>query len=330
MCTINLMENGALVSKKCGRIVITKQEDITSIPIETIDGINVYGKPQMTTQCIEECLKRGIPISFYSSYGGYLGGFNAIDSINVGRQRLQSRFNETEASFEIARKIIHAKISNQIVLLRRYSRDMCEDVNKEISNMNSFRQKSLSSDRIDQLMGYEGMAARCYFAALSKLVNPEYAFNGRSKHPPKDKFNSLLSYGYSLLYKEFYGMIKASGLNPYFGFIHSDKEYHAALVSDMIEEWRAVIIDSLVMGMINGNEMAKDDFAQAEGETSYLSRNGIKKFNNKYSRKMNKVTSYYPGHPNITYRKMMDMQIKSLIHAIEMDDSGMYTPIMIR
>lgn len=96
------------------------------------------------------------------------------------------------------------------------------------------------------------------------MADTEYAFKGRSKLPPKDEFNSMISLGYSLLLNDKYSKVENRGLNPYFGFLHSDREKHPTLISDMMEEWRAVLIDSLVMSMINGHEILIDDFERYE------------------------------------------------------------------
>ena len=104
-------------------------------------------------------------------------------------------------------------------------------------------------------MGYEGAAARIYFSTLGKLIDSEFIFSGRNKRPPLDPFNSMISLGYSIILNEIYGKLEGKGLNPYFGILHKDREKHPTLASDMMEEWRAVLIDTLVMGMLNGQPL---------------------------------------------------------------------------
>ena len=120
----------------------------------------------------------------------------------------------------------------------------------------------LSLDKIDtcttvnEIIGYEGNAARIYFQCLGKLVDDDFKFEKRSRRPPLDEFNSMLNLGYSILMNEIYSRVENKGLNAYFGFVHQDREKHPTLVSDIIEEWRAVIIDSMVMSLVNGHEIA--------------------------------------------------------------------------
>lgn len=98
---------------------------------------------------------------------------------------------------------------------------------------------------VSQIMGYEGIAARHYFMGLSKCILPEFGFCGRSRRPPKDEFNSMISLGYAMLMNEIYGAVEGKGLNVYAGFLHQDRERHPTVASDMMEEWRSVLIDSM-------------------------------------------------------------------------------------
>ena len=176
------------------------------------------------------------------------------------------------------------------------------------------------------------MAAKSYFAGLSRLVDEKFYFKGRSKQPPRDEFNSMLSLGYSILMNEIYSKLENRGLNPYFGFIHSDRENHPTLVSDMIEEWRAPIVDSMVMSMVNGHEIFVEDFYQDVDTPGYfLNKDGMKKFLNKIDGKLRAETKYldYVDYA-VNFRRAIDLQIGQLVKAIEEDDYRLYNPIWLR
>ena len=198
--------------------------------------------------------------------------------------------------------------------------------------INTSYHKLDSCDKIEQLMGYEGTAAKFYFQGLSKLVEPEFKFNGRSKRPPKDEFNSMLSLGYSILMNEIYGKIQNKGLNPYFGFIHRDKEKHPTLASDLMEEWRAVIIDSVVMSLVNGHEIQLEHFHHDLYEPGYyLTNDGMKIFINKLEKKLHTDTKYlsYVEYP-VSFRRGMELQLGQLVNALEENDATIYQPMRIR
>ena len=128
-------------------------------------------------------------------------------------------------------------------------------------------------------MGYEGTAAKIYFKILGTLIEPEFSFKGRSKRPPLDPFNSMISLGYSIIMNELYGKIEGKGLNPYFGVMHKDREKHPTLASDLMEEWRAVLIDSTVLSMINGHEITKEEFyTMTEQPGVFLEKDALRKY----------------------------------------------------
>ena len=171
-----------------------------------------------------------------------------------------------------------------------------------------------------------------YFKRLSKLVEPEFSFNGRSRRPPKDEFNAMISLGYSILMNEMYGKVENKGLNPYFGFIHRDKEHHPTLVSDLIEEWRAVIVDSVVMSLINGHEISLEHFyGDMEEPGCFLTKEGMKIFINKLEKKERTDTKYlsYVNYA-VSFRRAIELQIVELVKALEMEDATLYKPIRIR
>ena len=251
--TIGITENRFQVKYKDGMV--------KSIPAETLEVIEVFGKIQITTQCVTECLKRGVNILFYSTQGAYFGRLISTNHVNVQRQRMQEKVTEDKKfRLDFSRCIINAKIRNQIVVLRRYARNRENDIRRAVIEMQNMYRKLETAQSIEQLMGYEGTAAKIYFRELGRLIDPAFAFAGRNRRPPRDPFNSVISLGYSIILNELYGKIEGKGLNPYFGVMHSDREKHPTLASDLMEEWRAVLIDSVALSMLNGHELQREDF----------------------------------------------------------------------
>ena len=182
------------------------------------------------------------------------------------------------------------------------------------------------------MIGFEGQAAKSYFQGLSKCIDEEFKFQGRSRRPPKDEFNSMISFGYSLLLNEVYCKIEMKGLNPYFGFIHRDAEKHPTLASDLMEEWRAVIVDATVMSLINGYEIKKEHFQADLDQTGcYLTREGLKIFLNKLERKFRTEVRYLKYTDSaVSFRRAILLQMDRLAKAIEEGDASIYEPIIIR
>lgn len=323
--TIGIAENRFQVKYKDGML--------KSVPAETLEVIEVFGKIQITTQCMTECLKRGINILFYSTNGAYFGRLISTSHVNVQRQRKQADIWKNEP-FKLAfsQKIIDAKIRNQIVILRRYARSCCRNIDRSVVEMQNMHKKVLLAKSIEQVMGYEGTAAKVYFKVLGELINPEFAFSGRSRRPPMDPFNSMISLGYSIIMNELYGKIEGKGLNPYFGIMHKDREKHPTLASDLMEEWRAVLIDSTALSMLNGHELCPEDFYSGiEQPGVFLEKDAFRKYVKKLEvkfRTQNRYLSYVDY--SVSFRKALDLQINQFVHAIESEDVDAYQPIVIR
>lgn len=333
MSYLYLCEYGASVGVEENQVVVKYQDGMKKmIPIETLESIQIFGRASITEPCVIQCLKKGIDVSYYSKGGSYFGRLQSTGHVNAARQRQQGRLGETGFALELSRRWIEAKIHNQRVVLKRYERSEGVSVEEEVKMMNLLGRKALEAGTLDELRGYEGNAAKYYFQGLSKLVEPEFAFQGRSRRPPRDVFNSMLSLGYSLLMNEIYGKIEGKGLNPYFGFLHADKEKHPTLASDLMEEWRAVIVDSMVMSLVNGHEIRKEHFElELEGPGIYLTKEGMKIFLKKYNLKVCTKARYlsYADYP-VSFRRGMDLQVNGLVQAIENEDAAYYQPIRIR
>lgn len=328
-----MSENGASVHFEKNYITVKlEQRVLTKVPIENLEAVYIFSSVQVTSQTVIECLKRGIYISYLSKGGIYYGRLQSMGHVNVLRQRKQAMLADTKFSLELAKRIISGKIHNQEIVLKRYARSENKDVEDIVSKMRQSFRKIENCHTVAEIMGYEGNAAKLYFEGLGRMVEKEFAFKGRSKRPPKDEFNSMLSLGYSILVSELYGRLENKGLNPYFGFIHSDRENHATLVSDMMEEWRATLIDSTVMSLINGHEIRKEHFRRDNGADGYyLTKEGLGIYLKKYDNKMRTEVKYldYIDYA-ASFRTSLDLQINRLAKAIEEEDASIYHPIWLR
>lgn len=211
-------------------------------------------------------------------------------------------------------KILCAKIKNQSVVLRRYEKSRGINLEEEQKMLTICKNKIMTCNRIEEMIGFEGQAAKYYFKGLAACIDKEFSFQGRSRRPPRDEFNSMISLGYSILMNEVYCKIEMKGLNPYFGFIHRDAEKHPTLASDMMEEWRAVIVDATAMSMINGHEIQKEHFNFSMDEPGcYLTRDGLKIYLNKLERKFQTEVRYlkYVDYA-VSFRRGIFLQVKCL------------------
>ncbi len=334
MSYLYVSEQGAYIGINGNRFQVKYKDGmIKSIPAETLEVIEVFGKVQLTTQCVAECLKRGVSVIYYSINGAYYGRLVSTTHVNVQRQRKQAAIaNDDVFKVDFSRKIISAKIRNQMVILRRYARNKDIDIERPLVEMQIMQKKVICAKTVEQIMGYEGTAARIYFKILALLIDPKFTFSGRSRRPPRDPFNSMISLGYSIILNEIYGKIEGKGLNPYFGVMHKDREKHPTLASDLMEEWRAVLIDSTALSMLNGHELSVDDFySEMDQPGVFLTQDAFKLYIKKLENKF-RTDSRYLSYIDyaVSFRRALDFQIGQFVKAIETEDVDVYTPIVIR
>jgi CRISPR-associated protein Cas1 len=281
-----------------------------------------------------ELLEREIPVTWLSSTGRFFGRLDSTAAVNIERQREQFRRGDDRPfCLQLAKAFILGKIRNSRVVLRRYNRDLkLEEVEKIINDLKIHGESMERAESLDQLLGYEGTCSRIYFRGLSLLVSDTFKFKGRNRQPPRDYFNSLLSFGYTMLLYEIYTVLVNKGLHPYAGFMHQIKRGHPALASDMIEEWRPVIVDSAVMNIAQ-NDIYKPDYFVVDEKTGgvYLDKITSKDFIGRFESKINATHHYLPylDHPT-SFRESIQFQAGTLVKAIENNDPGLYKPVLIR
>ena len=332
MSFIYVTANGATVGIDGGHIEVRYTDGrIDKFPKYVVEGISIFGKSQLTATCIQFCMENGIQVSFFTQAGRYYGKLSSARLSDIDRLRKQMKVTENEEfSLEIAKKIMCAKINNQYVVVKRYMKGQSEKKKTLLFPMRNARRKVPFAKTLQQVMGYEGISARTYFSMLSDIVNENFRFNGRNRRPPNDPFNAMLSFGYSLLTKEVFGEIENRGLNAYVGFIHSERDRIPALACDLVEEWRAIIVDSAVMSLIQGNEVKTDMFMTDKTQCQMDSKM-IKILLAKIEKKMHTRMHYLPYiQKEVTFREAIWFQISRLAKAIETGNPDIYFPIYIR
>ena len=336
MSVLYVCELNARLEKTGNRIIVKKgEEQLNSVPMEKVESIVLMGTVHITTPLTMELLEREIPVTWLSSTGKFFGRLEPTTGVNVERQREQFRRGDDEAfSLELAKSIITAKIKNSCVVLKRLNRERNLDtIDTAVKEIRESTEGVERAGNIEQLLGMEGNASKKYFRALALMVAKGFEFNKRTRQPPTDPFNSLLSFGYTLLFYELYTAVVSKGLHPYMGFLHKVKYGHPALVSDIIEEWRAIIVDSLVMKLVNNEIIQTQDFEVPVGEGGgvFLKRLMAKEFIKHFESRLRNTGKYlsYIDY-GVNFRESFIFQAGSLAKAIEEKDPTIYRPVIMR
>lgn len=330
MGLLYVSENDAVIGINSGKFYVKHKDEIVEIPEKTVTGISIFGYSQMTTQCIRYCLDENIRVCFFSKAGKYSGCLNSAGFDNINRIEKQLElFKNKEVCLCLSKKIVSAKINNQLVVVHRYMKEK-DAFGEQIKQMKIAKNKVMQCDSVSQIMGYEGIASRNYFDILSGLVCAEFCFFGRNRRPPKDPFNAMLSLGYSLLTSEISGEIENIGLSSEIGFFHQTAVNNPALASDLIEEWRPVLIDSLVMSLVQGKEIHKEQFLITE-QGCYLNNEGKSIYLGKLEKKLHQSMQYlnYINKP-VSFRLGLWHQIQCMRQVIEESNAELYNPVTIR
>jgi CRISPR-associated protein Cas1 len=252
---------------------------LQEVQLPLLEQVLVFGKSQVTTQAIRACLWRNIPIAYLSRMGYCYGRIIAIERGYRQLARYQRELTGLERLL-VAQALVKAKLLNSRVILQRQQRKRSSlTLETAITQLAHFANQVPQIEEIDRLLGIEGAGANCYFQALGECLNhPEFTFMGRSRRPPGNPVNALLSFGYQVLWNHLLTLVELQDLDPYEGCLHQGSYRHAALVSDLIEPFRAPIVDALVLQAINNGELeAQSDFEYRDGGC-FLGETGRRKW----------------------------------------------------
>lgn len=271
--TLYLLEQGAIVTRDGDQLqVLHEQEVLANVGLPQLDLVLVLGNIGVTTPALQTCLSLQIPLVFMARTGKLYGvahGANAVSATVLRAQVLTSSFEHQR--LELARAMVHAKIINSRTLLKRWHKNRIghpaqAQLHQASLTLRDAAWRCKTANNLDTLRGLEGAAAANYFAATRALIPEQWGFGPRIAYSPPDPVNALLTFGYSLLRANLLAMVCAEGLSPYVGFLHADGHNHAALVSDLMEEFRALVVDALVMDLIAHRRLKPEDFHTTEPE----------------------------------------------------------------
>ncbi|GHU72579.1 CRISPR-associated endonuclease Cas1 [Spirochaetia bacterium] len=271
--TLYVSSQGAYLHQEGETVVIEKEKQkVLQIPIHTIGGIVCFGNVLCSPFLLGFCAERDVAVSFLSEHGRFLASVRGPVSGNVLLRRRQYRMaDDEEATRRIAAQVVSGKLANCRIVMNRTIRDHAAKVDAP-----SLRAASTAIDRImdrvpkaestDEVRGFEGQAAAEYFKVFNHLIieqKTDFVFTDRNRRPPLDEVNALLSFIYTLLAHDVRSALETVGLDPAVGFLHRDRPGRPGLALDIMEEFRPVIADRLVLSLINRRQVSKNGFTKA-------------------------------------------------------------------
>ncbi|MCP4082547.1 MAG: CRISPR-associated endonuclease Cas1, partial [Planctomycetaceae bacterium] len=239
------------------------------------------------------------------------------DPVKLHKQQFRQSDDE-DFCLKIAKEIIRCKISNSLVVLRRHARHRdLPAFEQAVSELRRIIPTLAVAQTLDQVRGYEGYAANLYFQAIATAIDPDWRFTKRVKRPPTDPINAMLSFGYTLLFYNVFSLLRLHGLNPHVGFLHPIRMGHPALVSDMVEEFRALIVDAVVLNLVLNRRLSPTDFsAQPDTLACRLNDSARRKFIHALEKKMNAGVTHPNSGLKLDYRRCIAHQTRYLASVI--------------
>lgn len=245
-----------------------------ALPIHHLDAIAAFGQVMVSPGLIELCLESGVALTYLTEAGRLIGRIDAPRSGNVLLRREQfRRADRPESCVPLARSFVAGKIHNARNALLRAARetDDAGDVaalNAAANRMAEHVEFLPRADTLDEVRGREGDSARSYFAAFPSMIRhgrQELAMDGRSRRPPLDPVNAMLSFTYALMVHDCVAALTAAGLDPDVGFLHTDRPGRPSLALDLVEEFRTLVADRLVLALINRRQVTHAQFVRRDG-----------------------------------------------------------------
>ncbi|MBN2684876.1 MAG: CRISPR-associated endonuclease Cas1 [Pontiellaceae bacterium] len=294
-----------------------------SVPLADVDRATVIGHPRIPVSVFQRLMKEGIPVGFVSEKGHWYGTLHPDGDRNVARRLLQyEQYRNSALRLQCARKVVAAKIRNQRRALQRLAANRgkaAEPVQTTaIDELRQLRRKAARAADADALRGLEGCAAARYFERLAAFFPEACPFNGRSRRPPRNAANALLSWTYTIVLSEIDAALRLQGLDPCLGWLHEVSAGTPALSLDLLEPLRAPVCDLLVLNLLNHAILGPKDFhISAEDGGTYLNEDARKKFFIHYESHMQRRFKPAAGENHTDLRQCLQRQVWTVLRLLE-------------
>jgi CRISPR-associated protein Cas1 len=299
-----------------GDCIVVRQRDekLAEVRIMDVSSVACMGAVQVTTQALRQLLDRGVPVSYFSRSGWYYGQLGGLDHKNVLLRRAQFRVAfDAARSLDIARGLVANKIRNQRTVLRRNHSGGIDEALREMATM---ARRSEGAPDLATLLGLEGNAARVYFGAFGGMLKGPFAavdglYEGRSRRPPRDPVNAVLSFCYGVLTKDVTVTLQTMGFDALQGYFHQPRYGKPALALDLMEPFRPLIGDSVALAVLNTGAVQPGDFVRSTAGCA-MNEGARKAVLEAYARRMDELVTHPLFGYRISYRRVVEVQARLL------------------
>ncbi|MBI4517326.1 MAG: CRISPR-associated endonuclease Cas1 [Deltaproteobacteria bacterium] len=335
MKTAYITEQGATL-RRDGPVlqVWTGKKRITELLVHDLDQLVLMGNIMITPAVLDFLIAERVDTVFMSIHGRFRGRLMHEHSKNVRLRLAQYQQLQTPGvALALAQRLVRGKILNTRAFVLKAARRMGGDseLAEAAARLLAMAERLAEMKTLEQVRGCEGRASAVYFGIFGRLLkHPDFTFTDRNRRPPLDPVNVLLSLGYTLLANAVETAIQIVGLDPYLGALHEIAYGRPSLVCDLMEEYRSVIVEPMVVACINQRSFAAGDFESAgEGEPVRFKRAALKWFVELFERRLRGTILYPPRGQRLTYRQVIEEQVRRCARVL-LGTEAVYEPFLIR
>lgn len=353
MATLYLTEQQSLVKKEGDTLVVHIPENKETsqpkrkvrVPLLKIERVVVQGDSTLTSPAISALMEHNAEVTFLNRYGRFQGQLSPPFSKN-GQLRLAqtAAYHNPQQHHHLTQQFVIGKLTNMRTMLlranRKHKKPQIQTATEKIQTAIRTVQQTAADPALPdpaqpqtdsaygRILGQEGAATAHYFGCFAHLLNQPELFNGRTRRPPRDPANALLSYGYTILLHQIISAIGIVGLDPYIGYLHRSKYGKPALALDLMEEFRPLIVDSTVLTLFNNSTLTANSFIETFG-TYRLTDKARRTFLTKLEARLDETITHPTFNYKTTYRRSLELQTRLLAKTLQ-GEIDSYPPFKTR
>ena len=333
MSTLYVTQQDVVLRKTDERLKVTqKGSTLLDVPMLKVSQVVVFGRVTVTAATLQALLERQVPVCYLSQHGRYVGRIEPALSKNSLLRSAQYRAAfSAGATLALARQMVRGKLSNMRVLLQRTNRGVDDPaVSLAVDQLKTQIASVQDAPNLDHLRGLEGAGSAAYFGVFDTLLKPSgMRFVKRVRRPPTDPVNALLSFGYALLASDIQSAVNAVGFDPYQGYLHVEHYGRPSLALDLMEEFRPLIVDSVVLTCVNKRIIGPENFQVELGQVHRLTDGARRKFLTQYEERKNTEIQHPIFEYKATYLRCFELQARLLAKCLK-GEIAEYPPFITR
>lgn len=318
-----------ILTRRDFSLLFESDETRRRLPVETMKQINVYSDVQIAPSALSLLSKHGVRIAFFDLHGNLQGFYTPYEACNAseGLSRQYELCAQPSLRLEYAKEFERAAFRSMLATVKYYRKVGCRNIDSQIDAIEGLARQVGAAGSVNGLMLVEARARSSYYACFDAILEgSDFAFGARSKRPPKNEVNAMISFGNAILYNKLLQIIWRAGLDPKMGIVHSSRDRAASLHLDFADVFKPLIVDRVVFSLINRREVKRDRHFRGDEQATFLNDEGKRIIVERIGKKLS--TQITAGGRHLSYSDFMALEVRKFRDAIF--DGELYEPLRLR